>query len=153
MTSKQPALRLALTDDLRAWIETQAQDIGCDAATWIRMQLVAARKAASGAIPPVATFTRDIGLPRPEPRQADPDAWRGSIEDDPTMATEAIEAIGGAVERALAEAENSGATLPTPEPVEMFARTPAGASPSNGATRALSVPPRRYSGNNNPPGL
>jgi hypothetical protein len=151
MTSKQSTLRLALPDDLRAWIEQQADDIGCDAATWIRMQLVAARKGANGAVVPLATFTRDIGLPHPEPRQAEEDAWRGPIEDEPSSAPP--EAIAALVERTLSHSESSEPSAASLPPMEMFAKSPDAAAAPNGATRALSIPPRRYAGTNNPPGL
>jgi len=152
---KPHTLRLPLPDDLLEWIETQADDLGCDAATWIRMQLVAMRKAASGLVSMPTVFrAQPVSVP-PEACQgeAEPmqDAWRGPVEDEPSDAAPA--AIDAVVEKALIMTEASGPDAGPLPPIEMFAKSPDAAAAPNGATRALSVPPRRYSGANQPPGL
>jgi len=89
-------LTLTLAPDLREWIDAQATDIGCDAATWVKMLLVARRKG-RGAI---EVPTQPLPLlpahapfpPRAEPNYSlnvlDDDAWRGdpNAADGPDVA-------------------------------------------------------------------
>lgn len=137
--------------DLRAWIEAEAEELGCDAATWLRMLAVDARrhgrKLAFPQYGPPAQ--RELPLPErhvilpdaPVPTLGDDDGWRGPVEEEPQPATNAeLEAV---IARKLAEAEAAGATQPA-VPTEMFARQPPGLQAGGGSIRALSRPAPKY---------
>jgi len=147
--SKQSGIRAVIPPgELAEWVQHQAEDIGCDAATWIRMLVVAARKQGRAAIPtprvPVLASPAGSGLQYADNQE---DAWRGPVEDEP--AGEASEAeIAAMIEGKLAEADAQGMTASAAEPVEMFASRPP--APGAGSTWALRAPPPRYSAGSQP---
>ena len=153
-------MRIIFAPELRAWIDAQAEDIGCDAATWVKMLVVAARK--QGCVPMATPRVPAAAEPRAPPGTAgsvqqhplvgdydaqamvdanSQDSWRGPVEDAPGDAVSRD--IADVIEQKLAEAEVSGATVPA-QPVEMFSSRPP-APVGSGTTRALRSPPSRYS--------
>lgn len=156
MSKSPPGLRIIIPPDLKAWIEAEAEELGCDAATWLRMLAVDARRHGRKlTFPqygqpvqrelPLQPMQRNAALHPSAPSVPDDDAWRGPVEDAPAGAEQpeanAAE-INAIIERQLANAEADGALTPPPPPTEMFARSPPQAG-SDG-TRALSRPPSKY---------
>lgn len=89
--AKPNTLRIHLTDEQMQWVASQADDIGCDPATWIRMLVVAASKGRNAPTPPVAMHSHAV-WPQPYPTaghvaQMPDDAWRGdpNAEDNPDV--------------------------------------------------------------------
>lgn len=168
--SKDIGIRITLPPDLKAWVDEQAEDIGANAAIWIRMLVVAARKqrtqaprfqigtagnAATSAWSPglvvhaESEFHDAMPLPGGE---ADPDAWRGPVDDAPgDVQTSGVD-VDAIVADRVAEADAAGLTAAA-QPYEAFAASPAAPvlGPANGGgARALRRPPPAFSPANQP---
>jgi hypothetical protein len=105
MATKAKTIRITVSDDLKAWIDAEAEDVGLDATSWVKMILVAKRKGRS--VIPVSTPSEAIApslpalpghlpLPlRPDPGYSlnlplDDDSWRGPVDNSPPGADTAI---------------------------------------------------------------
>lgn len=142
MSKSPPGIRVTISPELRAWIDAQAEDHGCNAATWIGIALKQLMKQGFVLAGPLQSRLPPQPAPPPEwyAQPSDNDAWRGPVEEAPQpAASPELEAI---LERKLAEAEAAGATM-VPVPTEMFARMPP--QPESGTLRALSRPAPKYS--------
>lgn len=153
--TKPLGIRIVLSPELTAWVGIQAEDIGCDAATWIRMLVVAARKQErvplpTPRVPAPASVSSDLQRPYaagPDDISSD-DTWRGPVEEEPAGEASSAD-IAAIIEGKLAEAEAAGAMASPGQPVEMFSSRPPPPA-SSGTTRALRAPPPRYSTGSQP---
>jgi len=151
---KSTTIRLTIAPDLKAWIDLQAEDIGCDAATWVKMLVVAARKGLAMPSGPLPVVIPQFSFPSPTVLGQDlrtyststaasaDDAWRGPVEDQPvdTATTPEMSALLAAK---LAEAEANGSLNPPLPPQEVFAQ-PSQVFHGKGL-RVLVRPPAKYS--------
>lgn len=170
-TSKQ-ALRINISDDLRSWLDAQAEDLGCDAATWVRMLVTAARKQGAVAldVPQVPTRlptkvptrlpSSVAQVPGQVPGQAPAPPTRPAYAlDVPEVGPEAESEVDDswrgpvdddigptALDALIADKLASTALSPAPgPPVEVFAPRPPGAPGlSTGGVRAIRAPPPRF---------
>jgi hypothetical protein len=167
--SKDISIRVGLPPDLKEWVDAQAADIGANAAIWIRMLVVAARKgyaAPRGPQAPPAAAPRlermvtrgeidaalarrglagEAGADAADPAVVDPDAWRGPVEDEPGEGGSGAD-VDAIVAGRVAEADAGGLT--SAQAYEASGRPPAAVilGPLNGGgARSLRRPPPAYS--------
>lgn len=140
--SKDIGILVAIPPELKAWVDSQAEDIGLNAAIWIRMLVFQARKR-RGAAPKSAVVETDVAeifaptrFVEPVPQPHADDDWRGPVDDETEPPTDpaAVEAL---VAGRLAEAEAQGLTQSSDQSV--MAPAPAG------NVRALVRPAPKYS--------
>ena len=132
--TKDAGILVAIPPDLKAWVDAQAEDIGVNAAIWIRMLVFAARKGRG--IPHVqpAEAPRFEARIEASPRyqleasqawqpadsvSTDPDAWRGPVDDDAGDAQASGVDVDAMVANRLAEVEAAG-PVERMVPVEVF---------------------------------
>jgi len=111
---KDIGVMIALTPDLKAWVDSQAAEMGLNgpyaASIWIAMMVFQARKrqnskqASAPPLPAPPAVFEPQQLPVPEE-----DLWRGPVEDDEPPPAD----IDELVSKRLAEAESQGLTQPT----------------------------------------
>jgi hypothetical protein len=146
--SKDIGVVVALPPDVKAWVDAQAEDTGINAAIWIRMLVFQARKrgAPTTGIVPQLTVTRDASfvphyeVPAAVLDDADPDAWRGPVDEDASGID-----VDAMVAGRLTAAESAGLTAQPQEPYEAFGKPPAMTVFPTGAVRALRRPVSQYS--------
>lgn len=136
MATKAKTIRITVSDDLKAWIDAEAEDVGLDATSWVKMILVAKRKGRS--VIPVSTPSEAIAPslpalpghlplpPRPDPGYSlnlplDDDSWRGPVDNSPPGADTAI---GDAVRPTVNRLARPADILPMPAGVRSVSRVP-----------------------------
>lgn len=143
--TKDTGILVPIPPDLKEWVDAQAEDIGVNAAIWIRMLVFAARKKhfapliqaqIAQAIPAHTAQAIQPVEYDAAGNTIDPDAWRGPVDDDTADASIDVDAI---IDSRLAEAEAAGVTAPAQQPYEAFGAPPPNVTPIGGA-RALRRP-------------
>jgi|GEM_PF-2025481 hypothetical protein len=164
--AKDIGVIVALPPAVRDWVEAQAEDLGVTAAIWIRMLVVAAARGRSAlpagpAIQPAHAAPRApapapaaLGLPDGDDDAGasgglDPDAWRGSPDDESPGDDAAQDAAQDADIDAIVAgrvAEAAASAPPAALPDAYSAPAPVILGPANGGgARPLRRPPPAYS--------
>jgi hypothetical protein len=127
--TKDAGIIIAIPPDLKDWVDAQAEDIGVNAAIWIRMLVFAARKGRAAPVSlqalvappshhgvPVRVVEE---LPPSGDGAADPDAWRGPVDDEAGDAQASGVDVDAMVANRLAEVDAAG-PVERMAPVEVF---------------------------------
>jgi hypothetical protein len=167
--TKDAGIVVAIPPDLKEWVDAQAEDIGVNAAIWIRMLVFAARKGRGAPAAPVAPV--HAALPAPsgevtvlqwrdgvqplhgasiEASNVDRDAWRGAVDDEPASEASGVD-VDAMIAARVAEADASGA-FETMAPVEAFGSPPQAdiVYGGFGGVRSLHRPPMAFAAGNQP---
>jgi len=146
---KDIGVMIALTPDLKAWVDSQAAEMGLNgpyaASIWIAMMVFQARKRQGSKqasvhygpplpIPPAAFEPQQLPVP-------EEDLWRGPVEDDEPPPAD----IDELVSKRLAEAESQGLTQPTDSADTHPVASVPGVAGAGGNVRPLRRPAPRFS--------
>jgi hypothetical protein len=152
--TKDAGILVAIPPDLKEWVDAQAEDIGVNAAIWIRMLVFAARKGRAAPIGqpaamPAIAWTLPATQPAAwpvDPGQAgqphDLDDWRGPADD--AAADAAGVDVDAIIAARVAEADAAGLTAQA-QPYEAFAAGPPQQAVPAGNVRSLRRPAPLYS--------
>jgi hypothetical protein len=171
--TKDIGVIVALPPELKEWVEAQAEDIGVNAAIWIRMLVFAAwkgRASVAPVLPPAGGPSRhalghavthsaiDAALDQqpyapflpPADVADDPDAWRGPVDDESGGDASGVD-IEEMIASRLADVDTSGPVSRMP-PVEAFGPPPHAdiVYGSTGGVRSLHRPPIPFAAGNQP---